>query len=220
MAAGGRPTSPPTGSTRARRLPPAPRGCDWGSPRRAGPGSPQAAPGEGPTAPPHPHPRPRLRPCPPRRRHVTGAHARRPGAHLQADVSGPRAVPRARLPRLPAAAALGLARRRQPEEEVWGYFNQTFLSPSCSACLPSATPLFPPFLSPGPPSPPNSDDIHMVFCTEEAAQEEGTHPHLNISLFFPPSSSPPLFLLERQNVQGDSLGELMASFLLPSQPVF
>lgn len=62
----------------------------------------------------------------------------------------------------------------------------------------------------------------MVLCTEEAGQGEGTHPHPKISLFsFLPL--PPLFhffWLERQNVQGDSLGELMASPSLPSPFVF
>lgn len=163
---------------------------------------------------------PRCAPASPRR-HVTRAHARRPGAHLQADVSGPRAVPRARLPRLPRCRRARLGPAPAARGGGLGLLQPNFPE-SFLLCLP---PLCSPSLSPlsvsRSPLPPNSDDIHMVFCTEEAAQEEGTHPHPNISLFFPPSSSPPpFFLLERQNVQGDSLGELMASFLLPSQPVF
>lgn len=187
MAAGGRPSSPPTGSARAgacRRHPEA-----AGAAPPGGPGSPQAAPRDGPAAPSAPAPP--AAPLPPRR-HVTGAHARRCGAHLQADVSGPRAVPRARLPRLPrcrrarlgpAPAARGGLGLLQPN------FPESFLLCLPLLCSPSLSPLS---VSRSP-LPPNSDDIHMVFCTEEAAQEEGTHPHPNISLFFPPSSSPPLF---------------------------
>lgn len=97
---------------------------------------------------------------------------------------------RARLGWEPVArGGLGLLQPNFPESFLLCLPSlppSALLSLSLSFVSLSSLSLPPPPFAP----PPYSDDIHMVFRTEAAAREEGTHPHLNISLFFLPSSPP------------------------------